>query len=100
MKNNNSIIRKCTIENDIEPTRLDKYLAIRFSYYSREKWKNVIESGLVYVNNEIPKYRKIVRKHDEITYHVERMEEPEVNKNVEILYDDGDLIIVNLPIYL
>ena len=97
MKNNNSIIRKCTIENDIDPTRLDKYLASRFSYYSREKWKSVIESGLVYVNNEIPKYRKIVRKHDEITYHVERMEEPEVNKNVEILYDDGDLIIVNKP---
>jgi len=94
---NNPIIRKCIIENDIEPTRLDKYLASRFSYYSREKWKSVIESGLVCVNNEIPKYRKIVKKNDEITYHVERMEEPEVNKDVDILYDDGDLIIVNKP---
>ncbi len=91
------VIRKCKIDENIPLIRLDKYLGSRFSYYSREKWKNLISKGLVFVNGENVRYRKLVKKGDEIIYHITKMKEPKVNKNVRVIYDDGDLIIVNKP---
>lgn len=92
----NSIVRKCTVEEDIK-TRLDKYLGDRFSYYSRNKWQSIISSGLVLLNNKKAKYTRQVKKGDSICYHLIDLQEPEVATNVEILYDDGDLIIANKP---
>ena len=40
---------------------------------------------------------KFLNKGDEIAYHIIGMKEPEVDKNVTIIYDDGDLIIANKP---
>ena len=45
-----AVIRKCRIEEDIESMRLDKYMGNRFSYYSRNKWQDLIGEGLVLVN--------------------------------------------------
>ncbi len=93
-----SVIRKCKIEEDIkENTRLDKYMGDRFSYYSRNKWLDLIGQGLVLLNNEKIKYTRTVKKGDEIAYHIIGMKEPDVNKDVSIIYDDGDLIIANKP---
>ena len=93
-----SVIRKCRIEEDIEEnTRLDKYMGDRFSYYSRNKWQDLIGQGLVLLNNSKVKYTRAVKKGDEIAYHIIGMKEPEVDKNVSIVYDDGDLIIANKP---
>ena len=92
-----AVIRKCRIEEDIESMRLDKYMGNRFSYYSRNKWQDLIGEGLVLVNGEKIKYTRSVSKGDEISYYFKDMKEPEVNKDIEIVYDDGDLIIVNKP---
>lgn len=93
-----SVIRKCRIEEDVEEnTRLDKYMGDRFSYYSRNKWQDLIGQGLVLLNNSKVKYTRAVKKGDEIAYHIIGMKEPEVDKNVTIVYDDGDLIIANKP---
>ncbi|WP_300369858.1 RluA family pseudouridine synthase [Brachyspira sp.] len=93
-----SVIRKCKIEEDVESnTRLDKYMGDRFSYYSRNKWQDLIGQGLVLLNNKKVKYTRAVKKGDEIAYHIIGMKEPEVDKNVSIVYDDGDLIIANKP---
>lgn len=91
------IIRKCKIEDEIEFTRLDKYMGNRFSYYSRNKWQEIISYGLVLVNGVKTKYTKLLKKGDEIEYHIIDLKEPEVNKDIKILYDDGDLIIANKP---
>lgn len=92
-----SVIRKCRIEENINNTRLDKYMGDRFSYYSRNKWQDLIGQGLVLLNNQRVKYTRIVKKGDEIAYHIIETKEPEVDKNVSIIYDDGDLIIANKP---
>ncbi|MEI0749171.1 RluA family pseudouridine synthase [Brachyspira pulli] len=93
-----SVIRKCRIEENLENnTRLDKYMGDRFSYYSRNKWQDLIGQGLVLLNGEKVKYTRAVNKGDEIAYHIIGMKEPEVDKNVTIIYDDGDLIIANKP---
>ena len=93
-----SVIRKCRIEENLENnTRLDKYMGDRFSYYSRNKWQDLIGQGLVLLNGRKVKYTRTVNKGDEIEYHIIGMKEPEVDKNVTIIYDDGDLIIANKP---
>ena len=93
-----SVIRKCRIEEDIGSNiRLDKYMGDRFSYYSRNKWQDLIGQGLVLLNGDKVKYTRTVKKGDEIAYHIIEMKEPEVDKDVTIIYDDGDLIIANKP---
>ena len=93
----NSVIRKSKIEDDIGLVRIDKYMGNRFSYYSRNKWQDLIGQGLVLLNGERIKYTREVKKGDEITYHLIGLKEPEVDKNIQIVYDDGDLIIANKP---
>ncbi|WP_297277163.1 RluA family pseudouridine synthase [uncultured Brachyspira sp.] len=92
-----SVIRKCRIEEDIDNIRLDKYMGDRFSYYSRNKWQDLIGQGLVLLNGQRIKYTRTVKKGDEIAYHIIGMKEPEVDRDVTIIYDDGDLIIANKP---
>ena len=93
----NSVIRKCRIEENIDSMRLDKYLGNRFSYYSRNKWQDLVGQGLVLVNGKRIKYTRDIKKGDEIVYHLIGLKEPDIDKNIQIIYDDGDLIIVNKP---
>ena len=93
----NSVIRKCKVEENIEAIRLDRYLGNRFSYYTRSKWQDLIGQGLVLVNGKRIKYTREIKKGDEIIYHLIGLKEPDIDKNIQIIYDDGDLIIVNKP---
>lgn len=93
----NSVIRKCKVEENLDSIRLDRYLGNRFSYYSRSKWQDLIGQGLVLVNGKRIKYTSVIKKGDEIVYHLIGLKEPEIDKNIQIIYDDGDLIIVNKP---
>ena len=93
----NSVIRKCKVEENIASIRLDRYLGNRFSYYTRSKWQDLIGQGLVLVNGKRIKYTREIKKGDEIIYHLIGLKEPDIDKNIQIIYDDGDLIIVNKP---
>lgn len=93
----NSVIRKCKVEENIDAIRLDRYLGNRFSYYTRSKWQDLIGQGLVLVNGKRIKYTREIKKGDEIIYHLIGLKEPDIDKNIQIIYDDGDLIIVNKP---
>ena len=92
-----SVIRKCKVEENIASIRLDRYLGNRFSYYTRSKWQELIGQGLVLVNGKRIKYTREIKKGDEIIYHLIGLKEPDIDKNIQIIYDDGDLIIVNKP---
>lgn len=92
-----SVIRKCKVEENIDAIRLDRYLGNRFSYYTRSKWQDLIGQGLVLVNGKRIKYTREIKKGDEIIYHLIGLKEPDIDKNIQIIYDDGDLIIVNKP---
>lgn len=92
-----SVIRKCKVEENIASIRLDRYLGNRFSYYTRSKWQELIGQGLVLVNGKRIKYTREIKKGDEIIYYLIGLKEPDIDKNIQIIYDDGDLIIVNKP---
>lgn len=79
--------------------RLDKYLSSCTSY-SRSLITKMIENGFVLVNDEIKKLSYKVQTGDEIviddTYNEQTNIEP-VKMNLDIIYEDNDLMIINKP---
>ncbi len=95
---NPMVVRSTTVDGSVSSSvRLDYYLAHRFSYYSRTSWQAIVECGLIQINDKPVSYKKHVKKDDKITHYIFYYKEPEVEKNVEIIYDDGDLIIASKP---
>ena len=77
--------------------RLDSFLAKHFGFLSRNKWRNKINKGFVLVEKKPVKPSQIINKNDQIFYYQTPMEEPPVNRNIQILYQDHDLLIINKP---
>ncbi|MEJ5361676.1 MAG: RluA family pseudouridine synthase [Spirochaetota bacterium] len=84
------------VPDGYKPMRLDVYLAGRFTYLSRSRWQKEIKSGKIYVNNipiTIPHY--IVYQRYIIEYKRQSIEEPTIDPNYTILYEDDYIIAVN-----
>jgi RluA family pseudouridine synthase len=76
-------------------TRLDRYLAGRFTYRSRTGWVRKIREGRIVVNEKRvrPSYR--LRPGDVIRYKASPLPEPPVDANCPVLYEDEHLLAVN-----
>ena len=80
--------------------RLDKYLNEKLDF-SRNQLSNLIKNGLVKVNGKIitkPSFK--VNENDNVEYETktfEEKEEYEVDFDVEIIYEDDDILIINKP---
>lgn len=94
---NPHIERKTVVSQEDCGLRLDYYLSNRFSYYSRNEWRSLIESALLKLNDKKVSYKKKIKKNDVVSHIVFYLKEPHVENDVKILYDDKDLIIVNKP---
>jgi 23S rRNA pseudouridine1911/1915/1917 synthase len=78
--------------------RLDRYLAARLPELSRTRIQELIEAGLVMVEGKPTKGAHKLRAGEKIS--VEARERPPMNAEaesipLEILYEDGDVIVVN-----
>ena len=86
--------------DDIEPTRLDKYLVNLMSTFSRSHIEKLIEDGLVTVNDKVVKNSFKVKKGDIILVKEEEIKPLEINKEdipLDIVYEDEDILIINKP---
>ncbi len=84
--------------------RLDLYLSKRFSYLSRTAWQKEIESGRVVLNGlVILNVKKHVIEGDRILYNPPSLEEPEVDFNYSVIFENDNYIVVNktgnLPVH-
>jgi 23S rRNA pseudouridine1911/1915/1917 synthase len=83
--------------------RLDIYLKEKINS-SRNQITNLIKSGFVKVNNKtITKPSFKVSENDKIEYEIQTLEENkeyEVNFDVEIIYEDDEILVVNKPPHL
>jgi RluA family pseudouridine synthase len=85
------------IETHQAGERLDRFLAAAFPYKSRSRWQNEIESGRVLLNGAATVLSgKILRTGDVLHNTAERVE-PEVDRNISILYEDELLVALNKP---
>ena len=80
--------------------RLDKYLTLKLNY-SRNQITNLIKSGGVMVNNQAitkPSFR--VCDSDKIEYQIKSFKDEkkyEVDFDVNIIYEDDDILVINKP---
>ncbi|HOO70733.1 MAG TPA: RluA family pseudouridine synthase [Spirochaetota bacterium] len=78
--------------------RIDRYLALRFTYMSRNEWQREISSGQVLVNGiEVSNHHKKIREGDLIIYKGRMIVEPEIERGYSIIYEDPYLLCVNKP---
>lgn len=81
--------------------RLDKFLLEKFPEFSRSHIKNLIEKGLVVVDDKVVKAGFSLKSGQKITINVQKPEtiSTEADKNVqfEIVYQDEDLAVINKP---
>jgi RluA family pseudouridine synthase len=89
---------KRVITAEIDPLntgkRLDKWLSGRFTYNSRNQWQDIIKNGDIRINGKKVKSSTKLQLGDKIEFTPD-LEEPDVDRNFEIIYEDDYLIAVN-----
>jgi len=68
------------------------YLAQRFRYQSRDSWQSLIESGKVTLNGLTVPPLQILKSKDLVAYSVV-LNEPPVDKNIQILHDEETFLV-------
>jgi len=84
--------------------RLDRYLAERHTYLSRTAWRREIELGKISINgNTVRHAHRRLNAGDRVRYAGLNFEEPPVDADFAILYEDDDIIAINktgnLPVH-
>lgn len=88
------------VSDEDSSIRLDKYLKSKNEEMSRTQISFLIDNGFILVNNNKSKPSYIVNPLDEITMIIEEAKEVEIeatNLNLDIIYEDEDLLVVNKP---
>lgn len=92
------------VPSEFSGARLDAYLAARFDYKSRTEWRREIERGMIVFNGvSIQKHHKRLCAGDRVKYEGRSYSEPEVDRNISIIYEDEHIFAVNksgnLPVH-
>jgi 23S rRNA pseudouridine1911/1915/1917 synthase len=80
--------------------RLDRYLALELTEFSRSRLQALIETGFVRLNNEQPRARELVKVGDVIQLEVPPLEKIEAQAEeiaFPILHEDDDLLVIDKP---
>lgn len=88
---------ECVVKNEESGRRLDNFLSSRFTYYSRESWKQMIVTGLVSVNGKFVKPSYIIKTDDLLKFRLFENEEPNTNSKFDIIFEDDDYMVINKP---
>lgn len=86
------------IFDNIESERLDKFLTVQFSNYTRSYIKTLIETGKITVNSKQVKSGFALRQGDKISITIpdeEKISAEAENIDLNIVYEDDDLLVVN-----
>jgi 23S rRNA pseudouridine1911/1915/1917 synthase len=93
--------RTFIIDKGQEPMRIDKWLQIRTENITRNKIQQSIDAGFLSVNGKIVKSNYRVKPGDELVMiqyvNPEYTELKPENLNLNVVYEDADLMVVNKP---
>ena len=85
--------------SDVSGIRIDQYLTSKLNI-TRSKIEKMIKEGNIKVNGNIIKKSYILNLNDEISieeYTEKKMSSEPINMNLDIIYEDDDVIVVNKP---
>jgi 23S rRNA pseudouridine1911/1915/1917 synthase len=74
-----------------------EFLVSKFKYLTREEWEGRIVEGKVKVNDREASPGQPLRAGDEVAYTTNAWEEPAVNTNYRVVYEDDQLLVVSKP---
>ncbi|MEZ4743055.1 MAG: RluA family pseudouridine synthase [Bdellovibrionota bacterium] len=83
--------------------RLDEFLAEQFPFLTRSSWKKRIKNDEVLINRKAVRAAYRLRVDDSICYFHPQVSEPEVDRKIEVLWEQDGIIAVykpsNLPMH-
>lgn len=93
-----------TVPDQYNSYRIDKYLSERFTYMSRSAWQKELSLGTFAINGKpVTRYSTPVSSGDIITYNVAHINEPAINSDYSVVYEDAHFVAVNksgnLPVH-
>jgi 23S rRNA pseudouridine955/2504/2580 synthase/23S rRNA pseudouridine1911/1915/1917 synthase len=88
---------KITINTREAGTRLDAWVASRFTYHALDEWVSLIQTKRLLVNGQSSRADYCLCAGDVVAYHPDSYAEPEVSKNIQVLYEDDALLAINKP---
>ena len=91
---------RINVERERAGLRLDRFLALELTDFSRARLQTLIRSGFVRLNGKTPRPRDLVRAGDiaELTEPaIEKIEAEPEQIALEILFDDDDLLVLSKP---
>ena len=74
-----------------------EYLSLRYTYHSRDMWRELLAEGRVLVNGSAASSEYMLIDGDEVEYLPRPMEEPPVDMNIKVLFQDQDFIALDKP---
>ncbi len=84
------------LEHKSSQTLLE-FLSKRFSYHNPDEWRERIQEGKVKVNGLTPSEGQPLRPGDEVAYTTQSWEEPEVNPNYRVVFEDETVLVISKP---
>lgn len=73
------------------------FLTTRFTYHTREQWRARISEQRVMVNDVAAPAERILEEGDEVEFIAHDIPEPPVSFDVQIVFQDYDIMVVNKP---
>lgn len=94
-------MQELVFKSDEDNIRLDSFISTKFSDISRTKLQNLIKEKKVFVNGKNEKSKYLIKIGDEIKVFVPEEKIIEIqaeNIEIEIVYEDDYLMVINKPI--
>ena len=88
------------VERESAGVRLDRFLALQLTDFSRARLQTLIRDGYVRLNGKPPRPRDLVRTGDmvELTEPaIEKIEAQPEQMALEVLFEDNDLLVLSKP---
>jgi 23S rRNA pseudouridine955/2504/2580 synthase/23S rRNA pseudouridine1911/1915/1917 synthase len=86
-----------TVKASDAGTKVEDYLAGRFTYHTRQNWRDLINSKKVLLNGQPAKATTLLATGDTLEYLAAEDVEPKVDPHFDICFEDRDLMVIDKP---
>ena len=85
------------VREDVAGGRLDTWLAGRFTYNSRNQWREAVRTGTILIDGRRVRPSTTLRAGMRISFHPEERPEPPVNSDFSLVHEDRHILVVDKP---
>jgi 23S rRNA pseudouridine1911/1915/1917 synthase len=90
-------VRKFSVKGKYDQYTLINFLTTHLPHLPRQGWLDDIKTGRMTINGEVTTPDRIVRSGIRIENTIPNCVDPIISTNIELLYDDDELMIINKP---